>query len=248
MLALIAIASGFLSGLFLNDTIVIMFTPIVLELTLVLKRNPLPYLLALATSANAGSVATMVGNPQNMIIGIASGLSFTTFTRHLLPPAILGLLVVIVVIRFLFHREFGEEIIFSDSGSEVRIFRPLLIKSIISLIIMITAFLSGVSVTLAAFGAAVLLLFTRRIKPERVFAELDWGLLVFFSGLFVVTGVLNHYISNFTDLLTPVTGAENSAGKFSLFAVLLSNLISNVPAVMVLGPFVRTMSDPDQYH
>ncbi|MCK7520247.1 MAG: SLC13 family permease [Ignavibacteriales bacterium] len=87
LLALIIFSSGLLSALFLNDTIVIMFTPLILSVILSLKRNPIPYLVALATSANVGSVATIVGNPQNMIIGIFSKISFTEFALRLTPIA-----------------------------------------------------------------------------------------------------------------------------------------------------------------
>ncbi len=93
LLALIIVVSGVLSALFLNDTIVLMFTPLVLDIVLALHRNPIPYLIGLVTAANIGSAATIVGNPQNMIIGVSSGIPFAQFTGQLGPASLVGLAV-----------------------------------------------------------------------------------------------------------------------------------------------------------
>mgnify|MGYP001108212061 CR=1 FL=1 len=106
LLALIIFSSGMLSALFLNDTIVIMFTPLILSVVLSLKRNPIPYLVALATSANVGSVATIVGNPQNMIIGMFSKISFTDFAIRLAPIALIGFIIIWKVIVMIYKSEF----------------------------------------------------------------------------------------------------------------------------------------------
>ena len=97
LLALVIAWSGILSAIFLNDTIALMMTPLVLELTLALRRNPLPYLVALVTAANVGSVAAITGNPQNMLVGISSGISFVDFTVALAPIALAGLVVIWLV-------------------------------------------------------------------------------------------------------------------------------------------------------
>ena len=109
LLALIIAVSGLLSALFLNDTICLMLTPLLLDMTLAAKRNPVPYLIALATAANIGSVATLTGNPQNMIIGIASGISYLEFASALLPIALLGLGVIWVVLVQMYPAEFREK-------------------------------------------------------------------------------------------------------------------------------------------
>lgn len=87
LLGMLIFLSGLLSAIFLNDTIVLVFTPIILEIVLALRRNPIPYLIALATSANVGSVATIIGNPQNILIGTFSGISFLEFSIYLTPIA-----------------------------------------------------------------------------------------------------------------------------------------------------------------
>jgi len=83
LLALVIGVSGLLSALFLNDTIVLMFTPLVLEIVLALRRNPIPYLVGLVAAANIGSAATITGNPQNMLIGAASGIPYISFVEYL---------------------------------------------------------------------------------------------------------------------------------------------------------------------
>lgn len=247
LLALIIFSSGFLSALFLNDTIVIMFTPLLIEVVLKLKRNPIPYLIALATSANVGSVATIVGNPQNMIIGIFSGLNFIEFAIKLFPVAIIGLLIIWMIIVIVYKKEFREKVVLESDEFQPRIFKPLLIKSSVVLVIMLIAFISGLPIALSALGASALLLITRRIKPERVFIELDWSLLVFFSGLFIATDLLNQILitPNFNGNIEVIT--KNPLIDLSVISLLLSNLISNVPAVLVLSPLIKQLENAEIY-
>jgi Na+/H+ antiporter NhaD/arsenite permease-like protein len=171
-----------------------MFTPLILSVVLSLKRNPIPYLIALATAANVGSVATIVGNPQNMIIGIFSKISFIEFAFKLTPIALFGLAIIWIVIVLIYKSEFRNDKLSTKIEEDYKVFRPLLIKSSIVLIIMLLTFNLGFPIALSAVGGASLLLITRRIKPERVYIELDWSLLVFFSGLFIITHTLNEFL------------------------------------------------------
>jgi len=244
LLGILILFSGILSALFLNDTIVLVFTPIVLEITLILKRNPIPYLIALATSANVGSVATIIGNPQNILIGNFSGISFLEFTLYLLPVALVGLAVIWAILILLYQKEFSRAEFNPISLPEFRIFRPLLRKSIISAALMFCALLLGVSIPIAAMGAASLLLVTRRIKPERVFSEIDWSLLVFFAGLFIVTKSIDSIGlgDQLVSLLTIKSG--NEILDLTILSTIASNLISNVPAVLFLKNIIQGFSDP----
>jgi Na+/H+ antiporter NhaD/arsenite permease-like protein len=259
-LALEIILSGFLSALFLNDTICLMFTPLILNITLRLKRNPIPYLIALATAANIGSTATLTGNPQNMIVGMASGIGFIDFAWALTPVALLGMggiwLVLVLLYRWEFRdqqfEEMGSDTTHSvaedhqqDSENSEKIDKKwLLIKTLGVTAAMLLAFLLGVPVAEAAFMAACVLLFTRRITPEKVFSEINWGLLVFFSGLFIVTGSLEvNGVTQKLFSLVDITRQAN-AWSFSAVTVVLSNLVSNVPAVLLLKPLVPLLSNP----
>ncbi len=246
LLALIIFAAGILSALFLNDTIVLMFTPLVVEITQGLKRNPLPYLAGLATAANIGSAATITGNPQNMLIGIASGLSFLRFFTFLAPIAFVGMALAWGVIVLVYRDEFKPQPLAEYDGLPKRTYRPLLRKSFLATNAMLLAFLVGVPIPLAALAAAAFLLVTRRLKPERIFLEIDWSLLVFFSGLFILTGALE--VTGLSEMLFAVAQPIAERGILALtgISVVLSNLISNVPAVLLFRPFIPSFPHPEQ--
>ncbi len=245
LLALLLFTSGILSAFFLNDTIVLMFTPLVIEITSTLRRNPIPYLIGLVSAANIGSAATIVGNPQNMIIGLASGIPFVQFTASLFPASIAGLFLIWAILVMLYRQDF--------SGSlegvpqvNVRIYPPLLQKSLLASSLMIVAFALGTPIPLAALMAASLLLITRRLKPQRVFAEIDGALLVFFASLFIVTRAIETtgFSETLFRLMQPI--AERGVAALALVALLLSNLVSNVPAVLLFRPFVPHFPNPIQ--
>lgn len=254
LLALVIVVSGVLSALFLNDTIVLMFTPLVLEISFALRRNPVPYLVGLVSAANIGSTATITGNPQNMLIGVSSGISFNHFLVELAPVALVGLGVAWGVLVLTYRDEFrkGARLRAVDHGSgnslagiAVRPLRPVLNKSLVATALMLVAFVAGVPVPLAAMGAAALLLITRRLKPERVFREVDFSLLVFFAGLFVVTAALE--TTGLSQRLFAVARplAERGVPALAAVSVVLSNLVSNVPAVLLFRPFVPSFPDPE---
>jgi Na+/H+ antiporter NhaD/arsenite permease-like protein len=246
LLGLMILASGVFSALFLNDTIVLMFTPLVLEVTAALKRNPIPYLIGLVSAANIGSTATIIGNPQNMIIGIASGIPFVTFTAYLAPVALAGLLVAWLVLILVYRNEFSPGRLEIHTPISAQTYPPLLQKSALAALLMVVAFVAGAPIPLAALGAAALLLITRRVKPRRVFLELDWSLLVFFSGLFIVTGAIEStgLIAALFKVAQPI--AERGVPALAGVSVILSNLVSNVPAVLLFRPFIPGFAQPLQ--
>lgn len=244
LLALIIVVSGILSAIFLNDTIVLMFTPVVLEITLLLRRQPVPYLIGLVAAANIGSTATITGNPQNMLIGMSSGIHFLTFSAYLIPLSGIGLLISWLVLILTYRDEFKPQPLQLPDQAAPRVYLPLLRKSLIAAGLMMLAFVLGAPVPLAAMFAAAFLLITRRLKPQRVFREVDVSLLVFFSGLFIVTESLNTtgIAARLFDLVRPV--ARSNISALAGVALLLSNLVSNVPAVMLFRPFVPGFENP----
>ncbi|NUQ39554.1 MAG: anion transporter [Caldilineales bacterium] len=246
LLGIIILLSGLLSALFLNDTIVLMFTPLVLELAALLKRQPIPYLMGLVAAANIGSMAAITGNPQNMIIGVASGIPFLTFSGYLLPAALLGLGLAWAVIVAIYRQEFAGGLIQTPALPPPRLYPPLLRKSLFASGLMLIAFIGGAPIPLAALAAAALLLITRRVKPEQVFREINWSLLVFFSGLFIVTGAIETlgFSARLFALIRPI--AAQGVAALTLTAVILSNLVSNVPAVLLFRPFVPALPQPEQ--
>jgi Na+/H+ antiporter NhaD/arsenite permease-like protein len=244
LLALIVAVSGLFSAIFLNDTIVLVFTPLVLDIAFALRRNPLPYLVGLVTAANIGSVATITGNPQNMLVGISSGISFVDFTEALGPIALLGLGIVWGVIVLVYRAEFRPEVFSTPYDFVAEVKWPRLRKALFATGLMLVALIAGAPIPLAAVLAAAVLLVTRRTDPAHVFQEIDWSLLVFFAALFVVTGAITASGWGETLLRWLQPHANGGPGPLTVVALVLSNLVSNVPAVMLFRPVVPTLSDP----
>jgi Na+/H+ antiporter NhaD/arsenite permease-like protein len=243
LLALIIFAAGALSALFLNDTICLMLTPFVVELTRRLKRDPIPYLIGLAAATNIGSVATITGNPQNLIIGQASGIPYLTFLLNLAPVALVGMALSWLVIVALHRAEFCGALP-PIAMPPVRTYQPLLTRCLIVLIGLMLAFLSGLPIAPAAFVAAALLLISR-LRPHKLLS-LDWELLAFFSGLFIVTHAIE--VIGLSAALFEATAPILRGGiaQLSLVTAALSNLISNVPAVLLLRPEMAQFANPQQ--
>jgi Na+/H+ antiporter NhaD/arsenite permease-like protein len=234
--------SGGLSAIFINDTVCLAFTPLVLAITLRFGLNPVPYLLALCMASNIGSVATITGNPQNIMIGSFSGISYARFTARLLPVALIGLIICSVLIRIMYHDVFTQAIR-TPSPIRYRIHRPLLIKSTAISILMLTLFFIGIPMVPVAIGAAAYLLMTRRINPEKVYASVDWRLLILFVGLFIVVEGVEQ--SGLVRTALEAVGQKTAGHPLVLVAAsaVLSNLVSNVPAVLLIKPVIAAMQD-----
>jgi Na+/H+ antiporter NhaD/arsenite permease-like protein len=244
LLAGVIAVSGALSAVLLNDTICLMLTPFVLDLALALRRNPIPYLMGLATASNIGSAATIIGNPQNILIGAASGIPFGEFTAALAGPAAGGLVIAWIVLVALYREEFASGRFLEQPAIPAQTDRPLLIQSVAAVLVMVAACLMGWPAPLAALAAGALVLVNRRLDPDQVLAGIDWSLLVFFAGLFVVTGAVESL--GLSERLFRVAAplAERGVAPLSAVGLVLSNVISNVPAVMLFRPLIPGFADP----
>ncbi len=245
LLIALVVTTGVLSALFVNDTICLVFTPIVLDIAESRRQRPIPYLLALATASNIGSLATMTGNPQNMLIGTVSGLSFGAFSRALSPIALVGLALDALVILLIFHRDL--HVMPGDAEAlppGIPPHGPMLVKSVMVATGMLAGFLAGYDAALVAASGAAVLLVTRRVAPRKVYASIDWDLLMLFGGLFVVVGAAERagIDRRLFSLLAPL-GLQTVAG-LSATAAILGNAVSNVPAVMLFTRIVPQLPDP----
>ena len=253
LLAIVVLVSGILSALFLNDTICLMFTPLVAEMTRRSGADGRPYLIARATSANAGSCATSIGNPQNMLIASQSGIHFGTFVLALGLPSLIAMLLSYWFTIAMFPREFRKTAQLKHSSNHVsvsgeaahsEVHTALMYKSLAAAGLLLILLLAGVQTSLAALIAAAFLLITRRVHPERIFAEIDFTLLVFFSGLFVLTAAVAK-TGAFSDAMAWLGPyLRHPGGLFAGSIVFISNLVSNVPAVMLLSPAAKAMGNP----
>lgn len=243
LLTLLVFSSGLLSAFFLNDTIVLMLTPLVLAVTRELKRPPVPYVLALALAANVGSAAALTGNPQNLVVGLRGNLEFLEFLLALGPPSLLGLFVVIAVLYLAYPREFRAVRLRAVRLEPLETDRWRLALAVSVTLGMLAAFVLGANVPTAALVAAALLLLLGRKASDELLRQVDWTLLVLFAGLFVVVGALE--TSGLSGLilagLEPLLRAGTTA--LALLTLLLSNLLSNVPAVLLLAPVLEALNE-----
>jgi len=244
LLVAVVFAAGILSALFVNDTICLVFAPIVVEAARLTRRSPVPLLLGVATGSNIGSVATITGNPQNILIGTMSRISYLDFARHLIPVALIGLALDALVLIVIFRRELSAGDGPAPHVHDVRVHKPLMIKALIVAAGMFAAFLAGYDSALVAAAGAAALLVTRRVKPERVYRQVDWDLLVLFVGLFVVVAGARHAgLSDDVFALLRPLGIDTVAG-LSLVTAFLSNVISNVPTVMLFAHLMPSFPNP----
>lgn len=244
LLTAIVMVAGVFSAFFVNDTMCLVLTPLVLEITTALGCNPVPYLLAVAMAANIGSVATVTGNPQNMIIASYSQAPYRAFAAALSPVAAVGLVVTIGTIYLFYRSEFRTHAPMKVKQRPVRVNRPLLWKALAASAGMIGLFFAGWPVPKVAIVAGALLLLTRRVKPEKIYAQVDWPLLVMFSGLFVVLAGFEK--SSFEQELQTAAASAHLDNKYVLsgLAAIASNLVSNVPAVLLFKPLIAHVADP----
>jgi Na+/H+ antiporter NhaD/arsenite permease-like protein len=269
-LILVMLVTALLSALILNDTVVLLLTPIVIRACRLIKANPVPFLVAEAIAANIGSVATPVGNPQNALIATQSHITFAEFTGKLLPVTLLCLVVAMVLVWLVFRKDLVEgcdrkgrywfcerskpidaeeailEIdpqpvhrsIYLVLGALVLVFIGFVLSPYIGLPLAMVAFIGG------AFVLMFLPFFNRAVQPMEVLRKVDWTLLLFFVGLFVVLkGVeTSGLLATMMDAFQANSGSGlTSIPGLTAFCAILSNLISNVPAVMLLSPFVASV-------
>ncbi len=244
LLPAVVFTSGVLSAFFVNDIMCLVMVPIVLSITRKLRLKPMPYLLAVATGSNIGSVASITGNPQNMLIGSFSGIGYRDFLLHLGPVALVGLFLDWMVLYWFYLRKERHEPKLQDGIPVPLIELSRLTKPAVVVTGVVIAFFAGVPPAMAAALGAAALLITRTLEPRKLYDEVDWGLLVFFVGLFLIVGGAENagivrgflHVAEYWNL--------HQMGVFTVAVALLSNIVSNVPAVMLLKSMAPTFSNP----
>ncbi|MCX7825320.1 MAG: anion transporter [Verrucomicrobiae bacterium] len=257
LLFLLVFASGILSALLVNDTICLLMTPLVIAV-IVRGRLPLfPYLMALATSANIGSVMTLTGNPQNMIIGHFSGIPYPRFLRSMAPAGLVCLALDCLILWWGCRRILAGGRIETGSRPPTPVKRPLLIKTLVCFGVVTVAFFFdepiqrhfGLNVAWIALMGASLAMVMARVDTHVVLKLVDWHLLLFFAALFVVVEGLREtrLPEQIYQSVQPLFGATATAQAWNLtwFAAVGSNIFSNVPFVLVAGQWIRNFAEPE---
>lgn len=249
LLLYLIFTSGGLSALLVNDTVCFMFTPLVVAVVVRGRLPLLPYLLALAMSANIGSVGTLVGNPQNMIIGQLSKLPFTGFAISLLPVAVAGLVIQYVVLSFGFRDVLRQATIQAGAAPARPLDRRLLNLTGAALVLVFLGFVGGLDLPWTALAGGALVMVLARRDTHEVLKLVDWHLLLFFAALFVVveglnsTGLPDQAYARLRGMFGTTPGAQ--AWNLAWFSALGSNVFSNVPFVLVAGKWIPGFAQPE---
>lgn len=246
---MLVFVAGGLSALLVNDTICVVLTPLVVAVVIEAELPPLPYLFALAASTNVGGVVSFTGNPQNMIIGRAAAgePSFAEYLLLALPIGAICLAATAAVLCWLFSRSLPRGPLAERTAPRPYLDRVLCAKALAALALFVGLALTGFSLAGASIAAAAALIAVAGIEPREVLQRADWPLLVFFAGLFVVVRGLA--ASGALDAIVGHSGAALGAGvagqdlPLAGISVLGSNLVSNVPFVLLAVDWIPGLAD-----
>jgi Na+/H+ antiporter NhaD/arsenite permease-like protein len=244
LLAAILLTTGLLSAVFTNDVVCLAVAPLVIEACALRGLAPVPFLLGVACAANVGSAATLIGNPQNILIGERLGLSFSTYLIDAGLPALLGIAAIWLVIVRLYRGKFVAATvgrpIENENATPWNAWQST--KGLLVTGALLAAFLfTDWPRALVALAGAGTLLCSRKMHSRQMLGLVDWQLLVLFAGLFVVNHALEGTGAMGDTIATLRTNGIDARDPRWLFAliVVLSNLVSNVPAVMLLLPLAE---------
>ncbi len=243
-------SAGLLSALITNDAVCVLGAPLVVAWVRRLKLPALPFLLALCTAANTGSVATLVGNPQNMLCAQLGGLSYRTYLLHLAPVAVIALALNHVFLAATFRRvlagEFQLDAAQNRAPSKLVDRRAAVTLSVLGATVV--SYLCGTDLAWTAAGGFTALLVAQRADSSRMWERIDWSVLLFFAGLFVAvaglqaSGAVEAFFSRYP-LIEPDSGALGLWRASALFLV-GSNVVSNVPFILVVREQLTGVENP----
>jgi Na+/H+ antiporter NhaD/arsenite permease-like protein len=235
LLAMVILAAGGLSAVLVNDIVVFAMAPILCLGLRARGLDPRPYLMALAGAGNAGSAASLIGNPQNILIGQAGHLGFWPFLAVCVPPALAGLACVYGAVWWMWRTELNQP----ASKPEITVHtlnKAQTLKALAATVLLLALFASPLPREIVALAVAAALMVSRRIHSRALIAAVDWQLLLLIACLFVVTGAFAS-TGIATDLLRMADAhaiAPDSLKTMVPGALLVSNTIGNVPATILI--------------
>lgn len=250
LLAILVVTGGVLSALLTNDVVVVAMTPLLVAITLSRGLNPTPFLLGFCFACNTGSAATLIGSPQNMVAASALHLDFTGYLKVALVPALVSLPIVWAIVAFLYrHRWTWAGQGPASAGPEPTPVPLDVVETVkaalVTLAVMLAFVLTDWPHDMVALGAAAVMLVNRTVASKDVLKAVDGNLLLLLMGLFVVnaafaaTGLPQKAITGLSGMGIDLTQAPVLYGVVSV----LSNIVGNNPAVMLLAPFVAQAPD-----
>jgi len=245
------VVAGIASAFFMNDTICLVLTPLVVATLRSLRLRPAPFLLSIALAANVGGAMAITGNPQNMVIGLASHIPYSAFLAALALPSLGGLAIVYGVLAFVFRRDLTAPADHGPPPLAVAVPRPLdrwpAFAALLVFCGMLVGWLCGVSLpTVSIVGAGALMLLAGR-RPAPALARVNWSLLLLFCGLFVIVGGVRDVPLIRSGVVAAVHALDGNPGHDATVVsgamLVLSNIVSNLPAVLLWRPVIPGLSD-----
>lgn len=248
LLGVLIFVGGLMSALLTNDVVVVAMTPLLVTITIARKLNPVPFLLAFCFAANAGSASTLIGSPQNMIIAERLGLSFNQFILAAGLPALISLPMIWAIVGWLYRGRWLLDNT-SQENTNVSALKPAAVKLdkvetwkavIVAVIVVIAFVVDLLPRELVALAGASILLVNREVASKDVLKQVDGNLLLLIMGLFVVNQAVAMTGLPQTLLEDLRQAGININHPLSLFfsSAVLSNIVGNNPAVMLLAPYL----------
>ncbi len=246
LLVMITFITGIASAFLVNDAVVLLFTPVIIAICVGSSLNPVPYLIAEILSSNIGSVMTITGNPQNMLIGINSGISYATFFYKLLPVSLLGMALVVIVVRWFYRSNFDHRTVigckpqtFNYSYSSMKFSVPIFAGVVI---MFFFGKLMNLSIPVISLAGASLILIFGRVRPSQVIRNVDWVLLLFFATLFIVVeGAVKAGLMDVIIQAHGLTDNMDSIARVHGLSLIMSQIVSNVPYTVMMLPVLKPL-------
>jgi len=258
VLLLFSIVTALTSAFLDNVTTVLLITPLLLYVASVMKTSPMPFLIAEIFSSNIGGAATLIGDPPNIMIGSAAGLTFNEFIINMAPMMLVNLAVVMGMLALIYRKDLhvspDERESIEGTFAELKDREairdwPLFKKSVIVIALVIGMFFIhdqlGLEPALVALIGASILLFWSRQSPEEIFEKIEWPALFFFGGLFVVVGALvqTGVIATVAEFVVENVHSEGEAILIiAWFSAIASAIVDNIPLTATLIPLIQDMS------
>ena len=258
ILILLALVTAFLSAFLDNVTTVILMVPVTFLIADALETSPLPFLLTQVMASNIGGAATLIGDPPNILIGSAAGLSFADFVINMTPIVLVVLPVVLAILYFMFRGQLrdgegAEDVIANmDAAGSIRdgvlLRRSLVVLSAVILAFFLHGALHLEVATIALFGAAVLVLYTG-VNVEEILRDVEWPTLLFFVGLFVLVGGLEvtGFVGRIAEALTGIGGGSSAltAAAIVIGSGLASGVVDNIPFTATMIPVIQDLAEAE---
>lgn len=246
LLIIIVFITGIASAFLVNDAVVLLFTPIIISICRKTNLNPIPYLIAEILSSNIGSAMTITGNPQNMLIGISSNISYLDFLIKLLPISIIGMIIIVFIVKLFYRKHFNDKSILEFETDYKYDFKKMRISVLIFLLVIIGFFFGKIlslSIPIIALIGASLILLFGKAKPSSVIKDVDWVLLLFFASLFILVssiqslGLLDSFINiELNENLSSIIGLHS-------LSLVMSQILSNVPYTVLMTPLMDVVNN-----